>query len=70
MQVTISIRLTPFGQVSLQVGKVPPIEKEQDVSQSAKQPIRYTEPATAGLRDFQILYEQESRTYIIPQTTG
>lgn len=70
MQVTINIRLSPFGQVSLEVGKVPPVEKEQDVSESAKEPIRYTEPLTAGLKNFQILYEQESRNYIIPQTTG
>lgn len=68
MQTNIHIKIVPFGQISFETHKLIELEKEK-ISEEKKS-VHYAEPETAGVKIFEVLYEQESNNYVIPSTTG
>ena len=68
MKVNINIQVTPFGQVSFEIGKPTPALEQEKISEGERQ-ILYIEPLTSGIQHFEIEY-QESKNYIVPLTTG
>lgn len=70
MQISINIKVLPFGQISLEYAKgLTPQKEEKDLTVEEK-PILYKEPKTFGIKTYEVLYEQDVKNYITPVTTG
>jgi len=77
MQISINIKVLPFGQISLESAKGltphkvddPTRREEKDLIVEEKL-IMYKEPKTFGIKTYEVLYEQDEKNYISPATTG
>ena len=69
MPVNIEIKVVPFGQLRLEVGKnVPSAEKPQPFP--AKEAIRYHESQQTSSRIYEVQYGEKPANYIVPLSTG
>ena len=70
MQTSIHVKIVRFGQISFETHKLIELEKGKEKISEEKKTVHYAEPETAGVKTFEVLYEQESIHYVIPPTTG
>jgi len=70
MTVAVNLRVTPFGRVICEMGKVTllPIEGQQPVP--VQQEVRYGEPRETASRIYEVEYQQEIKNYFVPFSTG
>ncbi len=69
MAVNINFRVTPFGQVILEIGKPFPSVAESPTVPT-HQEIQYTRPLQTASGIYEVQYEQESANYIVPFSTA
>lgn len=69
MPINVEIKVVPFGQIRLEVGKpVPSGEKPQTLP--VKEVIRYREPQETSYRIYEVQYGEKPANYIVPLSTG
>jgi len=69
MPINVEIKVVPFGQLRLELGKlVPSAEKPQTFP--AKEAIRYCEPQETSSRIYEVQYGEKPTNYIVPLSTG
>jgi len=69
MPINIEIKVVPFGQLRLEVGKpVPSDEKAQTLP--VTEAIRYHEPQETSSRIYEVQYGEKPVNYIVPLSTG
>ncbi|PIU56434.1 MAG: hypothetical protein COS87_02215 [Chloroflexi bacterium CG07_land_8_20_14_0_80_45_17] len=69
MPINVEIKVVPFGQLRLEIGKlVPSTEKPQTFP--VKEVIRYREPQETSSRIYEVQYGEKPTNYIVPLSTG
>lgn len=69
MPVNVEVKVVPFGQLRLEIGKpVPSAEKPQTLT--TKELIRYREPEETSSRIYELQYGEKTTDYIVPRSTG
>lgn len=69
MPINIEIKVVPFGQIKLEVGKsISSVEERQ--APIIEEIIRYREPQETATRIYEIQYEEKLTNYIVPISTG
>jgi hypothetical protein len=69
MPINIEIKVIPFGQFRLEIGKpVPSVEERQAFP--TRELVRYQEPQETALRIYEVQYGEKSTNYIVPLSTG
>lgn len=69
MPINVNIKIVPFGQAKLKIGKPIPLMEEHPVVPIQKQ-FRYREPQETASRIYEIQYQEELKNYVVPLTTG
>jgi hypothetical protein len=69
MPINIEIKVVPFGQLRLEVGKVAP-SAEKPQTFPAKDAIRYHEPQETLSRRYEVQYREKPANCIVPLSTG
>lgn len=68
MPVNLEIKIVPFGQVRLEIGKLaPPVEERQTVPN--REALRYYEPQETASRIYEVEYGEKIATYVVPLST-
>jgi hypothetical protein len=68
MTVNIEIKIVPFGQIRLEVGKPASPVGEKQVT-PVREAFRYHEPEETVSRIYEVRYEKGSTDYIVPFST-
>lgn len=69
MIVNVEIKIVPFGQMRLEIGKrTPSIEERQLVR--VQEGVRYYEPQETASRIYEVEYGEKLTNYIVPFSTG
>jgi hypothetical protein len=69
MPINVEIKVVQFGQIRLEIGKhVSPVEEYK--KDQVREIVRYREPQETSSRGFEVQYDEELTSYIVPQTTG
>lgn len=69
MPTNIEIKVVPFGQIRLEIGKpIPSVEERQAFP--TREAVRYHEPQETASRIYEIQYDEKSTNYIVPLSTG
>jgi hypothetical protein len=69
MAINVEIKVVPFGQLRLEIGKlVPSVEKPQAFP--VKEAVRYREPQETSSRIYEVQYREKPTNYIVPLSTG
>jgi hypothetical protein len=69
MPINVEIKVVPFGQLRLEIGKlVPSVEEPQTLPM--KELIRYREPEETSSRIYEVRYGEKTTNYIVPLSTG
>jgi len=69
MPMNVEIRIVPFGQVRLEIGKfTPPFEERQGIS--VREAVHYCEPQETAPRIYEVQYGEKLTNYIVPLSTG
>jgi hypothetical protein len=66
MIMNVEIKIVPFGQMRLEIGK-PPIEESQAVL--IREAVRYYEPQETASRIYEIQYRENFTNCIVPLST-
>lgn len=69
MTINVDIKVVQFGQIRLQIGK-PVSLVEGYKKDKVREIVRYREPQETASRGFEIQYDEELTSYVVPQTTG
>jgi hypothetical protein len=69
MAVNINLRVTPFGQLILEIGK-PLLSVVESPTTPTTQGLHYTRPLQTASGIYEVQYEQESANYIVPLSTA
>jgi len=69
MPVNIEIKVVPFGQLKLEIGKLA-ASAEKPQTFSVKEVIRYREPQETSSRLYEVQYGEKPTDYIVPLSTG
>lgn len=69
MPINIDIKVVPFGQVRLEIGKpIPSVEEHQAFP--TREAVRYQEPQETATRIYEVQYGEKPTNYIVPLSTG
>jgi len=68
MLMNIEIKIVPFGQIMLEIGKLTPSEERQTIP--VREAVRYREPQETASLIYDVRYEEKLTNYIIPLSTG
>jgi hypothetical protein len=69
MPVNIEIKVVPFGEVRLEIGKpIPSVEERQAVP--VREAVRYYEPQETASRIYEVQYGEKLTNYVVPLSTG
>lgn len=69
MPTNIEIKVVPFGQIKLEIGKpIPSVEERQAFP--AREAVQYHEPQETASRIYEVQYGEKSTNYIVPLSTG
>jgi len=69
MSTNIEIKIVPFGQIRLEIGKpIPAVEERQAFP--TREAVRYQEPQETALRRYEVQYGEKTMHYIVPLSTG
>ncbi|MDI6810573.1 MAG: hypothetical protein QMD80_02660 [archaeon] len=69
MPTNIEIKIVPFGQVRLEIGKpIPAVEERQAFP--TIETVRYREPQETISRIYEVEYREIPTNYIVPLSTG
>ncbi len=69
MPINIEIKIVPFGQIKLEIGKYVPSTVERPES-LIEEVVRYHEPQETSSRIYEVQYIDKLTNYIIPYYTG
>ena len=69
MAVNINLRVTPFGQVSFELGK-PTFHSEELRESAVQEEPCYREPQETASLVYELRYEEVVKNYIVPHVTG
>jgi hypothetical protein len=69
MAVNINLKITPFGQVILELGKPASPSEEFKVTTEQEEPC-YRVPQETASFIYELRYEEEAKNYIVPPVTG
>jgi len=69
MPINIEIKVVPFGQVRIEIGKHVSFVEEGQVSPT-KEVVRYCEPQETASRIYEVEYGEKPTNYVIPLSTG
>lgn len=69
MLINVDIKIVPFGQAKLEIGKPVPLMEEHSVVPVQKG-IHYRVPQETASRIYEIQYQEELKNYVVPLTTG
>jgi len=69
MPINVEIKVVQFGQIRLEIGKpISPVEESK--KDRVREIVRYREPQETASRGFEVQYDEELTSYVVPQTTG
>lgn len=69
MPTSIEIKIVPFGQVRLEIGKPVPTVKECQAFPT-REAVRYQEPQETNSLRYEVEYGEIPANYIVPLSTG
>lgn len=69
MPINVEIKVVPFGQVRLEIGK-PNLAIEERQAIPALEVVRYREPQETASRIYEVQYVERLTNYIVPLSTG
>jgi len=69
MPINVDIKVVPFGQINMEIGKPAPSIKEQPAI-TAQEEVRYCEPQESASRIYDVRYEKGLKNYTVPLSTG
>jgi hypothetical protein len=69
MPINIEIKVVPFGQVRLEIGRSIPSVKERQVFPN-REAVRYRQPQETAFLIYEVQYGENPTNYIVPLSTG
>jgi len=70
MMVNVNLRVTAFGQIIFEMGKVTLLPVEEQQPAPVQQEVRYGEPHETASRIYEVEYQQDIKNYFVPFSTG
>jgi len=68
MLMNVEIKIVPFGQIRLEIGKLTPSEERHAIP--VREAVRYCEPQETASLIYEVRYEEKLMNYIVPLSTG